>query len=107
MPSGPLNRREFLRLSLVLTSSALATACQTTQPRLTSTEPPEPSLESGIKLNTTSADAWTFSKPVIGSMANPAACKVVWLENDDQRVQAALNESFFSASVPIRAGANS
>jgi cyclomaltodextrinase / maltogenic alpha-amylase / neopullulanase len=53
------------------------------------------------------ADAWTFTKSVSGSMANPAACKVVWVENADQRVQDALNESFFSASVPIRAGENS
>ncbi len=107
MSKQPLNRREFLRLSLVVTGSALATACQPTRSALTPISMPGPSLESGIKLNAANADAWTFIKSVKGSMANPAACQAVWVDNNEQRVQAFLNESFFSADVPVRTGENS
>lgn len=107
MSNESLNRREFLRLSLVLTGSALATACQPTRSTLTPTSMPTLSLDSGIKLNAGNADAWTFHKSIRGSLANPAACQVVWVDSAGERVQADLNESFFSASVPVRSGENS
>ena len=107
MPKPSLNRREFLHLSLVLTGSALATACQPTRSALTPTSMSTPFLESGIKLITANSDAWTFHKPIRGSMSNPAACQAVWVDNGEQRVEADLNESFFSASVPVRSGENS
>ena len=39
-------------------------------------------------------------------MSNPAICQVVWVDNEDARAQAALQENFFSAEVLIRPGAN-
>src|SRR5688572_5594503 len=101
-----LNRREFLRLSLILTGSALATACLPTRSGFTPTAPPRPSPESGIHLKGGNADAWTFIKSLQGSMANPAACQSVLFDNNGARTQAALQEYFFSADVPIRPGAN-
>src|SRR5688572_10639681 len=102
-----LNRREFLRLSLIAAGSALASACQPTRAALMPTPTRGPSLKSGIQLNGNNADAWTFIKSVRGSMANPAACQAVWVDNDETRKQATLQENFFSAEVPIRSGANS
>ena len=67
---------------------------------------PPPALESGIQLNGGDADVWTFSKPVKGSLGNPAACQAVWIDNDSTRVQANLQEHSFSAEIPIRPGAN-
>ena len=45
-------------------------------------------------------------KSMRGSMANPAACQAVWIDNSGTRVSAALQENFFSAEVPIRQGTN-
>lgn len=106
MMNRSLNRREFLRLSIVLAGSAWATACQPGGSDTTPTASPEPSLESGIKLTGGNADAWTFIKQVKGSISNPAACQVVSIENDSARVQAALQEYFFSADIQVRPGAN-
>lgn len=39
-------------------------------------------------------------------MSNPAICQAVWVENEEARAQAALQENFFSAEVLIRPGAN-
>ena len=39
-------------------------------------------------------------------MSNPAACQAVWIDNEEARAQAALQENFFSAEVLIRPGAN-
>ena len=105
MPRVPLNRREFLRLSLALTGSAVASACEPPRSALTPT-PQGPPLTSGIKLEGASADAWTFRKPVHGSMSNPAACEAVWVDNSQERVEAGLQENFFTAEVPIRSGEN-
>jgi cyclomaltodextrinase / maltogenic alpha-amylase / neopullulanase len=105
----PLNRREFLRLSLVLTGSALA-ACQKTPLTAipTTTEGTmSPELNSGIQLTGGDADAWTFQKVIKGSLKNPAVCQTVTIDNDRSPVQAALQENFFSAEVPIRPGSNS
>src|SRR5688572_21009314 len=102
-----LNRREFLRLSLIAVGSALASACQPTRSALTPTPTQGPSLKSGIKLNGDNADAWTFIKSMRGSIANPAACQAVWVDNNGIGAQATLQENFFSADVPIRPGANS
>jgi cyclomaltodextrinase / maltogenic alpha-amylase / neopullulanase len=96
-----------MRLSLVLTGSAWAAACQSKQSELTPTMAPSPSIESGIQIKGDNADAWTFLKPVRGSMANPAACQAVSVVNDNTRAQATLQEHFFSAEVPILPGANS
>lgn len=101
-----LNRREFLRLSFILASSALATGCQPAQTGTTPTAMPGPSLESGIQLQGSSTDAWTFIKSMRGSMANPAACQAVWIDNSGTRVPAVLQENFFSAEVPVRLGTN-
>src|SRR5215211_5751808 len=108
MPDQPLHRREFLRLSLVLAGSALATTCQAQRivPTATKGSMSTPELQAGIQLIGGDADAWTFHKPLQGSMGNPAACQAVWIDNRGERVQAALQESFFSAEVPIRPGAN-
>lgn len=101
-----LNRREFLRLSFILASSALATGCQPAQTGTTPTAMPGPSLESGIQLQGSSTDAWTFIKSMRGSMANPAACQAVWIDNSGTRVPAVLQENFFSAEVPVLLGTN-
>jgi cyclomaltodextrinase len=105
MSRAPLNRREFLRLSLVLTGGAVASACEPTRAVLTPT-PDGPPPTSGIKLEGSNADAWTFRKPVRGSMSNPAACEAVWVDNSQERAEAVLQENFFAAEVPIRPGDN-
>jgi cyclomaltodextrinase len=94
----------------VMTGSALAAACQKTR----STTLPiategtmSPESNSGIQLNGGDADAWTFQKVVKGSLKNPAACQSVTIDNDRFPVQAALQENFFSADVPIHPGLNS
>jgi glycosidase len=66
---------------------------------------PTPELKAGIKLKG-GADAWTFRKTLKGSLANPAACEIVSIDHGGARVEAALQEYFFSAEVPIRPGAN-
>src|SRR5215211_2438140 len=108
MPDQPLRRREFLRLSLLLAGSALATTCQVQRivPTATKGSMSTPELQAGIQLIGGDADAWTFHKPLKGSMGNPAACQAVWIDNQGERVQAALQESFFSAEVPIHPSAN-
>lgn len=65
-----------------------------------------PSQPSGIKLIGSNADVWTFHKQVRGSLANPAACRSVAITSDPARVEARLQENFFSAEVPIRPGPN-
>jgi cyclomaltodextrinase len=97
-----------MRLSLVLTGSALAAACQANLAPSTpdlpeGTMPPQPA---GIKLIGSNADVWTFHKQVRGSLTNPAACQSVVITNDSARVEARLQENFFSAEVPIRPGPN-
>ncbi|HET6821149.1 MAG TPA: alpha-amylase family glycosyl hydrolase, partial [Anaerolineales bacterium] len=101
-----MNRREFLRLSLVLAGSTWATACQPTRSALTSTVVPTLSIPSGIQLTGDNADAWTFVKQTRGSISNPAVCQAIWVDNEKARAQAALQENFFSAEVLIRPGAN-
>lgn len=39
-------------------------------------------------------------------MRNPAVCRAVWIDNHGARVEAVLQEYFFSASVPIYPGMN-
>lgn len=63
-------------------------------------------MESGIQLMGGSADAWTFVKSMKGSLSNPAACQAIWIDNHGARLQAALQEYFFTAELPIRPGAN-
>ena len=65
-----------------------------------------PELKAGIMLKGGTIDAWTFRKTVKGSIANPAACKAVWIDNRGVRAQASLHENFFLAAIPIRPGAN-
>src|SRR5574338_774953 len=104
MADRSLHRRDFLRLSLVLTGSAWVAACQNqnTQsvptPAATKGIMPE---TSGIQLKGGDADAWTFHKALKGSLKNPADCKVVFTESDKARVEATSQEYFFSADVPI------
>ena len=88
MSRAPLNRREFLRLSLLLTGSAVASACEPTRSALTPTVAPTLALPSWIKLTGGNTDAWTLHKPVRGSMSNPAACETMWLDNNQERVEA-------------------
>jgi cyclomaltodextrinase / maltogenic alpha-amylase / neopullulanase len=107
MTDRPLNRRDFLRLSLIAAGSAWVTACQEALPRSTPTAAPGPSLKAGIQLIGDDADAWTYVKKVPGSMQNPAACQGVWISNGSARTQAVLNENFFAAEVPIQPGTNS
>ncbi|HET6598063.1 MAG TPA: alpha-amylase family glycosyl hydrolase [Anaerolineales bacterium] len=106
MMNRSLNRREFLRLSIVLAGSAWATACGPGRSTLTPTVVPTLSLPSGIKLTGDDADAWAFVKQIRGSMSNPAVCQAVWVENEEARAQTAPQENFFSAEVLIRPGAN-
>ena len=106
MIKRPLNRREFLRISLVLAGSAWVTACQERLPTLTPTTVSSPSMEAGVALFGGSADAWTFHKGIRGSIHNPAACQSVSLKNQSALVPASMQENFFSAEVPIRPGLN-
>jgi glycosidase len=99
-----LDRRDFLRLSVTLAGGALLASCQGRQPDQTATAQ-GPSLTSGIRLRE-GGDAWTFSKQVMGSLGNPAACQAVWVESGGTRAQAELFENSFFASVPIRTGTN-
>src|SRR5687767_7503013 len=101
-----LNRRDFLRLSLVLTGGAFVAACQEMQSEVTPTATRGDMLKSGIRLHGSSADVWTFRKRVMGSLDNPVACQVVLVDNSNTRVEALLDGSSFSAEVPIRPGAN-
>jgi cyclomaltodextrinase len=104
MPEQALNRREFLRLSMVLASGALVAACQEigpgTPPAKGTMHPPK------IQLSGSNTDVWAFHKQVRGSMQDPSACQAVLIENNDARVQTALQEYIFSAEVPIRPGSN-
>jgi cyclomaltodextrinase / maltogenic alpha-amylase / neopullulanase len=107
MENQALQRREFLRLSIVLAGGVLVTACQNRKVSPPTGTIAAPSLEAGIQLNGHPVDAWAFTKKVRGSMANPAACQAVWIDNRGKRVQALLQEYFFSADVPIVPGENS
>src|ERR1051325_6895905 len=109
MANQPVNRRDFLRLSLILAASSMLGACQKQRllPELTSVATPQPPLNAGILLKGDHFDAWTFVKQVHGSMQNPAACQAVSIRNGTDLTQAVLNEYFFSADVPIHAGINS
>ena len=98
-----LNRRDFLRLSLVLAGGAFIAACGKTELEPTPTK--GILLKSGIRLNGSDADAWTFRKMVMGSLENPAACQAVFVDNNT-RVEALLDGSSFSAEVPIWPGSN-
>lgn len=110
MTDQALNRREFLRLSLVMASSALATACQAPRiapsPTATKGIMPTRELKTGIKLQGGNVDAWTFRKSLKGSMENPAACQAVWIDHNGARLPAVLQEYFFSGEVPVHPGAN-
>src|SRR5687768_7009790 len=98
-----LNRRDFLRLSVLLAGGAFVAACQEMKLELTSTAT---MLKSGIRLNGNSAEVWTFRKLVMGSLENPAACQAVLVDNSNTRVGAMLDGPSFSAEVPIRPGSN-
>jgi glycosidase len=102
----PLNRREFLQLSIVLMGGAVAAACEPTRSALTPTGAPTLALPAGIKLTGDNAEAWAFRRTVRGSMSNPAACEAVWLDNSKGRIKAMLQENFFTAEVPIWPGEN-
>jgi cyclomaltodextrinase / maltogenic alpha-amylase / neopullulanase len=105
MIQDPFDRRDFLRLSLTLVGGAFIASCQGAPLDLTPTAQ-GPLLKSRIRLRGGSADAWTFSKQVMGSLGNPAACHAVWVENGGVRAQAEMFENNFFASVPIRSGTN-
>jgi cyclomaltodextrinase / maltogenic alpha-amylase / neopullulanase len=110
MSERALNRREFLRLSLVLAGSALAAACKQVlagTPTALKGSTPLSDLKSGIQFMGDDADVWASTKLMRGSLKNPAACQAVWIENNGVRVQANMQEYFFSANVPIQPGANS
>jgi glycosidase len=103
MGDQPLNRREFLRLSLVLTGSALAAGCQE---KMSPTTTPEALLNSGIQLRGSRAEAWTFSKRMQGSLENPDACQGVLIANQGTAVPALVEGKSFSARVPVFPGEN-
>jgi cyclomaltodextrinase len=109
MTDRSLNRREFLRLSLVLTGSALAAACQKT-PIGTTPTPVKgtmtPELEAGIQMNGGDADAWIHNKLVRGSLENPEVCQDVSIDNGGIRLGAVVKGQSFFAEVPIRPGSN-
>src|SRR5687768_7625438 len=96
-----LNRRDFLRLSLVLAGGTFVAACQEMQTEPVPTATKGVMLKSGIHLNGRNADAWAFRKPMTGSLENPAACQAVFVANNSTRVDALLEDSSFSAEVPI------
>ena len=108
MEDQSLNRREFLRLSLVVAGSVLATTCQAPQivPTATEGSMSTPELKAGVRLKGGDVDAWGFRKPVKGSMEDPAACQAVWVDNNGHRLQVSLQEYLFSAEVPLRPGPN-
>src|SRR5688572_23942572 len=106
MVDQTLNRRDFLRLSLMLAGGAFMVACQEVQSEVTPIAIKGNMLKSGIRLNGSSADVWTFRKRAMGSLDNPAACQVVLVDNSNTHVEALLYGSSFSAEVPIRPGAN-
>ncbi|HZJ22760.1 MAG TPA: hypothetical protein VFD54_05575, partial [Anaerolineales bacterium] len=96
-----LNRRDFLRLSLMLAGGAFIVACQEVQSEVTPIATKGNMLKSGIRLNGSSADVWTFRKRAMGSLDNPAACQAVLVDNSNTRVEALLDGSSFSAEVPV------
>src|SRR5688572_20733318 len=102
-----LNRRDFLRLGLVLAGGTFVAACQEMQTEPVPTATKGIMLKSGIHLNGTNADAWTFRKLIRGSLDNPAACQAVFVDNSSTRVEALVEGSSFSAEVPIHSGADS
>jgi cyclomaltodextrinase / maltogenic alpha-amylase / neopullulanase len=107
MRDQSLNRREFLRLSLVMAGSALAAACQTTLTDEKGNTPlPSPELQDGIKLNGSDADAWTFTKRVKGTVKNPDVCEALSIDNNGTRVQVNIEGHAFAGDVPIRPGVN-
>src|SRR5512147_2280924 len=109
MADQPLNRRDFLRLSLVLAGSALA-SCQGIVPGSTPTDAKGNMPKSAFQLNGGDADAWSYDKLIKGFLKDPSACRAVWIDNgraDSARVQATLDGQAFSASVPTQPGSNS
>ena len=104
MSDRALNRRDFLRLSLVLAGGAFIATCDEVKLELTPTK--EVLLKSGIRLNGGEADAWVFRKSVSGRLDNPAVCQAVLVDNSNTRVNALIEGSSFSAEVPIRPGEN-
>src|SRR5687768_18420100 len=106
MANRSLNCRDFRRLSLGLTDSALIAACQKALTGATPIATKGIMLKSGIQLNEGNADAWTFGKPLKGSLQNPEACQGVLIDNGGTRVQAIVEGQSFSAEVPVLPGAN-
>jgi len=107
MSKQPLNRREFLRLSLVLAGSALAASCQEKLPAVTPTSEAKGTMtKSGLQLSGGNAEAWHHIKRLKGSLQDPAVCQSLWIDNGRERVQAVLEGQSFSAEVPILPGTN-
>jgi cyclomaltodextrinase / maltogenic alpha-amylase / neopullulanase len=91
----------------VLAGGVLVTACQNKKAAPALDTPVSPGFEAGIRLKDLSFDAWTTVKQVRGNMGNPGACQSIWIDNGGKRVQALLQDYFFSADVPVFPGQSS
>lgn len=121
MKDGAPNRKDFLRLCLLMAGSTLVAACEGAQSQPTPTSArgntpvpsstnipptPVPELKAGIQLSGGDAEVWAWNKQVRGILEKPEICPAVWIDNDGFRVQAVLEGQDFSATVRVLEGAN-
>ena len=92
-------------MGVVLAGGAWVASCQGSRPT-TDGITPTALRPAGIRLKANTADAWTYSKTLTGSLENPAACRAVWIENGNLQINSARSGRSFEADVPIRTGAN-
>ena len=109
MKKAPLSRRDFLRLSVIASGSAIATACQgALTPTITvgtSTAAPSPTPSVKFSLSGGNADAWTWIKQVKVGVSE-GTCEKVLLRRNGQDVEAVPEGETFTAEVPLVQGEN-
>ena len=109
MEKAPLNRRDFLRLSVIAAGSAIATACQEVLPPTipvgTSTAAPSPTPSVKFSLAGVNVDAWTWIKQVKVGVSE-GKCEKVLLRMNSQDVEAMPEGDMFTAEVPLAGGEN-
>jgi cyclomaltodextrinase / maltogenic alpha-amylase / neopullulanase len=111
MENTPLNRRSFLRLSVVAAGSALMAACQQALRGIApETEAVEatasPSPQPGVKVSLTGADqdVWTWIKPVKVQVSGECEGVVVYVNG--REFEAQPEGEYFTADIRLSEGEN-
>ncbi|HET6598064.1 MAG TPA: alpha-amylase family glycosyl hydrolase [Anaerolineales bacterium] len=107
MKKDLLTRRDFLRLSVIATGSAIAAACQNalTPIPLISTAAASPAPSAKLRVVNGNVDAWAWVKQIkVGVSAGE--CERVLLQVNGQPFDAKPDGDSFTADVPLSEGEN-